>query len=329
MIVRRVRARLANALDRRFSRLESQIDALQRALQEERESLRVEREISTEAERARQRSIDALDQTINGELRGMIRAMASEEARNRRALFELREQPGYQLAFTETKPLVSICVTTRGERRELLTQRALPSALEQSYENIEVVVVGDAVGAETQAAVEGLRDERVRFFDLTHRVVHPDPHRQWLTGACMPNNEAHRQARGHWIADLDDDDALRPDAVEALLDLAQSRNLEVAYGVLEQHDPLGESSMLGAFPPGPIDSDWQDKGLPWQPWQGSASSGAVFHAGLRIFAREHVAAELGIPGDFFRLERMVRAGVRFGMLERVTYDYYPSTLWDG
>lgn len=322
MIVRRIRARLANALDRRFARLESHLDALQRSLGEERER-------RAEAERAIQRSIDALDQSVNGELRGMIRAIASEEARNRRALFELREQPGYQLAFTEAKPLVSICVTTRGERRELLTQRALPSALEQSYENIEVVVVGDAVGAETKAAVEGLRDQRVRFFDLTHRVVHPDPHRQWLTGACMPNNEAHRQARGHWIADLDDDDALRPDAVEALLDLAQSRNLEVAYGVLEQHDPLGESTMIGAFPPGPIDSDWRGKGLPWQPWQGSVSSGAVFHAGLRIFAREHVAAELGIPGDFFRLERMVRAGVRFGMLERVTYDYYPSTLWDG
>lgn len=321
MIVRRVRARLANALDRRFSRVESQIDALQRSLKEERE-----RRVG--AERAMQRSIDALDGSINGELRGMIRAIASEEARNRRALFELREQPGYQLAFTETKPLVSICVPTRAERREPLIQRALPSALEQSYENIEVVVIGDAAGGETKAAIEGLRDERVRFTDLTHRVVHPDPKRQWLKAATMPSNEARRQARGLWIADLDDDDALRPDAIESLLDLAQSRNFEVAYGIKEQHDPLGESTMLGAFPPGPIDNDWRDKGLPWPPWQGSASSGAIFHAGLRIFAREHVAAELGIPGDYFLLERMVRAGVRFGMLERVIYDYYPSMLWD-
>ena len=74
--------------------------------------------------------------------------------------------------------------------------------------------------------------------------------------------------------------------------------------------------------------DWREQGLLWQPWQGSASTGALTHAGLRIFAREHVAAELGIPGDFFLLERMVRAGVRLGMLERVIYDYFPSKLWE-
>ena len=51
------------------------------------------------------------------------------------------------------------------------------------------------------------------------------------------------------------------------------------------------------------------------------------HAGLRFFEREHVAADLGLPGDWFRAERMLRAGVRIGHLERVTYDYYPSLAW--
>jgi hypothetical protein len=51
------------------------------------------------------------------------------------------------------------------------------------------------------------------------------------------------------------------------------------------------------------------------------------HGGLRLFARDYVAGNVGQPGDFFRLERMVRAGVRFGMLDEVVYDYYPSTLW--
>jgi hypothetical protein len=57
-------------------------------------------------------------------------------------------------------------------------------------------------------------------------------------------------------------------------------------------------------------------------WQG-----AIVHSGLRFFAREHIAAELGLPGDWFRAERMLRAGVRFGRLERATCDYYPSKLW--
>jgi hypothetical protein len=40
-----------------------------------------------------------------------------------------------------------------------------------------------------------------------------------------------------------------------------------------------------------------------------------------------VAADVPTPGDYFRLERMVRAGVRFGMLDEIVYDYYPSSLW--
>ena len=59
-------------------------------------------------------------------------------------------------------------------------------------------------------------------------------------------------------------------------------------------------------------------------WQG-----ALAHAGLRFFEREHVAADLGWSGDWFRLQRMLRAGVRIGHLEQVTCDYYPSFLWGG
>src|SRR5439155_524899 len=219
-------------------------------------------------------------------------------------------------------------VPARIDRIGRLVERAIPSALAQTYANVEVVVVGDAAGSETRTAIESLGDDRIRSSDLTHRVVHPDPHRHWLTGAIMPRNEAHRLAQGRWIADLDDDDALRPDAVEHLLEFARSERAEVAYGIVEMIEPDGRRSTIGGFPPAPLEPDWRERGLGWQPWRGSASTGAIFHTGLRLFGREHVAAVLGIPGDFFRLERMVRAGVRFGMLERITYDYYPSSLWD-
>ena len=158
--------------------------------------------------------------------------------------------------------------------------------------------------------------------------AHPERARHWLTAACNPRNEASRLARGRWIADADDDDTLRPDAVAGLLGLARERHLEVAYGIKEQHAPSGATDRIGAFPPRPREPDWREQGLPYQPWDGGASCGALVHAGVdAVFAREHVAADLGVPGDFFRLERMLRAGVRFGMLDEVVYDYFPSTLW--
>jgi hypothetical protein len=46
--------------------------------------------------------------------------------------------------------------------------------------------------------------------------------------------------------------------------------------------------------------------------------------GLRFFERELVAAALGLPGDWFLLDRMLRAGVRFGYVEELVFDYYPT-----
>jgi hypothetical protein len=151
----------------------------------------------------------------------------------------------------------------------------------------------------------------VRFIDLTHRVVRDDD-RHWLTASTLPRNEAYRLANGRWLADLDDDDALRPEAITDLLARARADRSEVVYGILEQHRPDGTTDLLGGFPPAFGQFGW---------------GGAIVHAGLRFFERELVAADLGLPGDWFRCQRMLRAGVRISHLEQVTCEYYPSTLW--
>ena len=196
-------------------------------------------------------------------------------------------------------------------RPRLIAERSLPSALAQTHERVEVVVVGDAVGPEVAAVVEAAGDPRARFVNLTQRWV-PDGDRHWLTASTLARNEAYRLARGRWLVDLDDDDALRPEAVERLLARALERRLEVVHGDLELHAPDGRTELIGSFPPVLGQFGWQ---------------GAIVHAGLRFFAREHIAADLGLPGDWFRAERMLRAGVRFGRLEQATCDYYPSKLW--
>jgi Glycosyltransferase like family 2 len=320
MIGRRLRARLSRPPDPRIAELQARLDELAASVREEREA----REGATAVVAGQ---LGAVRSLLENEVRPVLAALARDDGRHRRALYALREHPEYERPFSEPEPLVTVAIATRGGRAELLLERALPSALAQTHAKLEIVVVGDAVGEATRAAVEGVGDERVRFADLTQRFVHPDPDLQWLTGTIMPRNEAHRLARGLWIADLDDDDALRPNAIERMLALAREQRLEVVYGLKEQHDPSGATTLLGAFPPRSLAPDWREQGLPFEPWEGAASSGALVHAGLRFFAREHVAADLVRPGDFFRLERMLRAGVRFGMLDEIVYDYYPSRLW--
>jgi hypothetical protein len=81
---------------------------------------------------------------------------------------------------------------------------------------------------------------------------------------------------------------------------------------MRQLSPDGGVETLGAFPP---------------VFGQFSLCAAVVHTGLRFFTREFHAADLGLPGDWYRAERMVRAGVRFAYLPHNVVEYYPSTLW--
>lgn len=313
-----MRRMLGRPLDRRVAGIQDRVESLHADTRDLRQELR-----------GVTASLQAVQRRLDDDIYAMLRALVAEHSHNRRALFELRRSAEYETAFTTEQPLVSITLTTQQPRAELLCERALPSVLSQDYSPLEVVVVSDDGATRTREAVERVGDERIRYFELTNQIGYPDRWSRFLSGGMLARNYAHTQARGKWILDVDDDDALRAGGARALLDLARTRRAELTYGIMERHAPDGTAKQLGAFPPGPSDPDWRENGLPYEPWDGAASGGALFHAGLAgIFGREYISGVLRVPGDYFRLERMVRAGVRFAMLDQVVYDYYPALLWD-
>ncbi len=293
-MIARLRRRLGAALDRRFWSVSRRVEAHGDALGQRLDALH--------------REVAELRRAVDEEMRPALRALAADEPGNRRRVHAARAAPDYEAAFAEDEPLVSVTVATTG--RAELTERSLPSILAQTYRNLEVVVVGDAVGPEVGDAVAALGDERVRFATTTHRVVHPAPQRHWLTGSTMARNEANRLARGRWLLMFDDDDALRPHAVERLLAHARAERLEVVYSPVEQHLRGDVRRVLGGFPPRYGHFNW---------------IGALLHAGLRGFEREHVATAYGVAGDWWLMERLLRAGARVGQLDEVLADSWPST----
>jgi hypothetical protein len=311
-VLRRIEARLAALTGARAELL-----AVQQRLDRLEHGLRESWSTTTEALQRLEHRI-ARTQQVGGaeiapldsvELRNVLWTLVAEEAENRRRLWRARADPDYELAYTEADPLVSILIPTY-DRPALLAERAVPSGLRQSYRNVEVVVVGDAAGDEIRQAVASIGDPRVRYHNLTQRIVASDePRKHWLVAATMTRNEALRIARGRWIVSLDDDDEMHESHVERLLELARERRLEVAYGQLRHLNSDGSTKDVGEFPPGPGRFAWQ---------------AALYHAGLRFFERELVAAEFNVPGDRFLLERMLRAGVRFGMTDEVVCTYFPS-----
>jgi hypothetical protein len=244
-----------------------------------------------------------------GPARRILRAIAAEDAGNRRRLAETRAQPAYQLPFTNAEPLVSVVIPTH-DRAELLRSRSVKSALSQTHRNIEVIVVGDDSPPEVEAAVRSHEDPRVSY----HRLPTPyrassDARAQWLVRSVMARTEGLRRARGDWLLAFDDDDEMRPDQVQRLLELARDRQAEVAYGIAARHWNDGNGDRVGAFPPEFGKFSWQS---------------AIYHAGLGFFERQLVATEFDLPADWFMCETMLRAGVRFAMLDDVVCDIFPS-----
>ncbi|MDQ2051476.1 glycosyltransferase family 2 protein [Natronolimnohabitans sp. A-GB9] len=114
--------------------------------------------------------------------------------------------------------LVSVIVPTY-DRPEFI-QGAVETALGQTHDEIEVVIVCDPPIAETRAALGRYEDdERVRAFYNDERI-----------GISASRNRAIEHARGEYICILDDDDRWRPSKVERQLDvMAEHPDCGVVY----------------------------------------------------------------------------------------------------
>jgi glycosyltransferase involved in cell wall biosynthesis len=91
------------------------------------------------------------------------------------------------------RPIVSAVIPTRN--RPELVVRAVRSALQQTFQDLEVVVVVDGPDQATVQALEEMCDPRVQVVALDKSV-----------GGAEARNTGVRAARGEWIALLDDDD---------------------------------------------------------------------------------------------------------------------------
>jgi hypothetical protein len=284
--------------------LQARLDAAQASIHQLHGDLgRVHRELEQVHGRAHQAEIDSRKAA------GIARHIYDEEPTNRRWLNALRASAEYELAFSEDEPLVSFIIPTYTSF-ETLRDVALPSILGQSYSNLEVIVVGDQAPPETAEAVASVGDPRVSYYNRTVRGPYSeDPDKRWYAIGGPPFNDGLARARGRWIAALGDDDAVRPTHTEWLLAAAQEHHWEHCYGLQLIDFPEGESLTLGEFPPAL--GQW-------------GMQAAIYHSGLRFFEAEPSDAIYEEPSDWAKCRRMLRAGVRFGMIDKIVVDKHET-----
>lgn len=151
-----------------------------------------------------------------------------------------RDSEEYNSVFTESSPLVTVCVATYN-RGPLLVERCLASIIRQDYTNLEILVVGDCCTDDTEERVAAIGDDRIRFVNLPERGRYPEePVLRWMVAGTTPVNHALEMARGSFITHLDDDDEFTPERIRLLVGLIQeTRSDLVWHPFMSQNGPWG------------------------------------------------------------------------------------------
>ena len=109
-------------------------------------------------------------------------------------------------------PLVTICVTTYNRKNLLL--HTVTSLLNQSYSNLEVIIIDDCSTDQTDKFIQNeqlFRDKRIRYIRFKENK-----------GLAKGRNRAIKEARGKYFTFCDDDDEFLPDLIESFVKAAES-----------------------------------------------------------------------------------------------------------
>jgi hypothetical protein len=208
---------------------------------------------------------------------------------------------------SDGRPLVSVPIPTYN-RGETLAERAIASVLRQTYQNFEVVVVGDCCTDDTEQLIRNLNDRRIRFYNLPERAQYPEnPRFRWMVAGAPPRNAALALCSGDWIAPLDDDDEFLDDHIEVLLDHALKHQYEMVYGKVEYEAKPDQWVILGSYP------------LAF----GIISHISVLYSSrLKFFRYDVDCWKYGETADWNMWRRMKEAGTRIGFVNRVVGRYH-------
>jgi glycosyltransferase involved in cell wall biosynthesis len=223
---------------------------------------------------------------------------------NRELLRKARANLKHGLA---QEPLISVIIPTYN-RAKLLTERAIPSVLTQSYQHFELIIVGDHCTDNTEEFVSQFHDSRIRFFNLQKRGEYPrNPRYRWLVAGSVPVNKGLELASGDWIANLDDDDVFSEDHLEILLKTALTHEYEFVYGIVQMETKPGKWLNVGSYPPEVAHI---------------CRLSFLYDSRLKFFRYNINAWKYVEPADWNFVRRMQEAGVQIGFVDRVVGKHY-------
>lgn len=117
-------------------------------------------------------------------------------------------------------------------------KESILSVLNQTYQNLELIIVDDCSSDDTMTVIDEVEDSRIKVFKNEKN-----------SGAAVSRNKALREANGQWIAFLDSDDLWTTDKLEKQISFMEKNGYHFSYTNYEEIDMDGNKT--GVFVTGP------------------------------------------------------------------------------
>jgi len=212
-----------------------------------------------------------------------------------------RESIEYKAVYSKENPLVTVTMTTFN-RCEILIDYSLKSIIDQTYKNLEIIVVGDKCTDNTEEGIKKIKDNRIKFFNITKRPEYPGidgSYERWLIAGSYPSHLNLDLATGDFLTHLDDDDYFVPERIEKLVKFIQEKKCDAV------HHPFSspEGELINS-------NNWK---------LGDVTTSALFmHGWFKHIRANPLCYKIPEPGDWSRCKRIMELGAK---IER-----YPEIL---
>jgi glycosyltransferase involved in cell wall biosynthesis len=197
------------------------------------------------------------------------------------------------------KPLVSILIPCYNAEKWIA--ETLESALAQTWDNIEIIVVDDGSSDNSLAVANKFKSRGIKVISQTNK------------GASAARNRAFQESLGDFIQYLDADDLLAPNKIELQVKLLLDSNLK--YVASGEWARFYQSPIEACFTPEPV---WNDmSAIDWLicSWEG----GGMMHPAAWLAPRAIIQAagcwnetlSLNDDGEYFCRVVLASKGVKF------------------
>jgi len=138
-----------------------------------------------------------------------------------------------------------ISVITATYNRSKILYYSILSVIYQTYNNWELIVVGDCCTDDTEEVVKSFNNPKIKFVNLESNFGEQS----------YPNNVGMKLANGGFIAFLNHDDIWFPDHLETSYNTLIEKDADITFSLICQIGNFGESSILnttisGKYEPG-------------------------------------------------------------------------------